>query len=184
MIEGTTYQRWYDDDIFLMSLFYSLERMTATSLYQLVKMMGRIIDEKVPSTTDAVESLSTAFPIPKAFMENRRWYDKYPELKKILAQLYVLDFDTQVDIAHALFVPSQIIAKYELYCEVEGKSPDREVVEAILHTAVKHGSEKAMSIYGVYVDYFVQNPDVEMELIMQRKINTNSQRAGVDSENQ
>lgn len=167
-MQGTTYQRWYDEDIFLMSLFYSLERLTTTSLYQFVKIMGQIIQEKSPDSQREPGLLTSAFPVPKAFLENRRWYDRYPELKKTLAQLYVLDFDTQVDIAHELFVPSQIIAKYELYCEAEGKSPEREVIEAILHTSVKHGPDRAMKIYGIYVDYFVLNPEAEEHLLKNR----------------
>ena len=110
-------QRWYDGDIFLMSLFYSLERLTMTSLYHFVKTMEILINQKSPSNRLNIQGVSE-LPLPKAFVENRRWYDHYPELKRTLGQLYVLDFDTQVDIAHELFIPSQIIAKYELYSSI------------------------------------------------------------------
>lgn len=151
------FQRWYDEDLFVGALVYAMQGMSYNSQHLFARLVQILTDETVTQMgrDQFLKDLNwNRVANLRKSKRKRRWYDQEPKLFKAFNKLYALNEELRQDVAHKLFIPCQLVHKYELFCEQEQKEPDPIIIRQIVETCVKRGPEKAIHLYGVYLDYF------------------------------
>ncbi len=152
-----SYQRWYDDDLYLSSLMNAIARMLPQTQQLFGELLNVMADELI-SSAGHDELLAS---LPDRVMDGlrksqrkERWYDHQTELHQAFNKLYALNDEQRSDLAHRLFIPSQLVEKYEIYCQEANIPSELRVVEQMIATCLQRGPEHALNLYGVYIDYF------------------------------
>jgi len=151
------HQRWYDDDLYLCSLVSAVSGMSIASQQLFGELLNVMADELISSAGRDELLLS----LPERVMDGlrksqrkKRWYDHQAELHQAFNKLYALTIEQRSDLAHRLFIPGQLVEKYEIYCQEAHIQSDMRVIEQMIATCLQRGPEHALNLYGVYIDYF------------------------------
>ena len=69
----------------------------------------------------------------------------------------LLPEEQRQDIAVRLFVPALLVERYESQCHQQDRLPDPQIVQSIVDTSINSTPERAMKLYGVYLDLSAQD---------------------------
>lgn len=150
------YQRWYDLDVYLSCMTHSLEHMSKPSRDKFAGYLCALCNDAMGGGSGVHRLLggvnATKTDGLKKFANNKRWYDKDQKMQAGFKKLYMLSPEEQALVAWQLFVPAQLVYKYELYCRREKQPAQPEVIQAMLDVSLHHGPEAALKNFGFYLD--------------------------------
>ncbi len=149
------FQRWYDQDPFLSTMVYALECMQPESQGRFARLLGQVCDRLLRAQLEAsgYQKLDPCVVrgIKKSHLR-RRWYDQTPDTQKAFNKLYALTETERNNLAHRFFIAAQLIHRYESYCQQIQTEPNSHTIDEIIRTNLKEGPERALKLYGFYLD--------------------------------
>jgi hypothetical protein len=154
------FQRWYDMDIYMSCMAYALEHMSRSSRDRFAGYLCTLCNDAMMGRSGVSRLFGSISPEKanglKKFSSSKRWYDRDPRLQTGFKKLYMLSAEEQARVASKLFVPAQLVFKYELYCRREKQPVQAEIVQAILDISLSQGPEVAVKSFGYYLDQMVK----------------------------
>ena len=150
------YKRWYDLDVYMGCLAYSLEHMSRPSREKFAGYLCALCNDAMGGSSGSHRLMGSIRPDKvdglKKFANSKRWYDQDKMMHSSFKKLYMLSQQEQANVAWRLFIPAQLVLKYELYCRREKQPVQAEIVQAILDVSLFQGPELAMKNFGYYLD--------------------------------
>ena len=145
-------QRWYDLDIHLSGMVRTLETLSSDSqtlfAHLLKDSTARIIKIRGRSFVRALDW--TIFIGLVKSKRSRRWYDQKQVLHVAFNMLYSLSDADKALIGRELFLPAELVLRYETYAKARHEEISIDVVHRILETCIKQGPEKALETYSIF----------------------------------
>ncbi len=147
---STSFNRWYDADVYVSEMVQSVEKMSADSQQLFGYLLCFFSDAVIQAKDKSKFIRELDWDHFKGLIKSkrkRRWYDREPILHKAFNLLYALTEEDKMLVAKELSIPSQIVRDYERDCLAKNKEPNLDVVYKIVETVFTEGTNKARQSY-------------------------------------